>query len=62
MSKPDLIAAIRRRNPSADELFLRGFDEPSLRQYLGRLALLNARGGRTGVWVRDTTQRSVVTR
>ena len=62
MSKQQVIAAILRRNRSVSEDYLVHFDEQTLSSYLQRLTSLAGRRGRNSRWVRQTTDRSVVTR
>jgi hypothetical protein len=59
MSKQQMIEQIRQQNRSASNEFLLGFDEPSLHSYLQRLMTLRGHRGRSSIWVRQTTSRSV---
>ena len=55
MSKQQLIEAIRDENPTAAEIFLRSFDEPTLRTYLDRLTRLQGHRGKASTWIRQAT-------
>jgi hypothetical protein len=62
MSKEQMISAIRERNRSASVEYLVHFDETALRSYLDRLTRVLGHRGPQSVWVRDTTERCVVSR
>jgi hypothetical protein len=62
MSKQQVIDAIKERNRSASTDYLVNFNQQALEDYLQRLTLIQGRRGRNSIWVRHTTERSVVTR
>ncbi len=62
MSKREMIDAIRRQNPTADEEFLTGFDPRVLEIYLQRLTQLHGRRGRDSVWVRCGDTPAIIER
>ena len=62
MSKQQMIEQIQRRNRSASDEFLGGFDEPTLKAYLNRLTNVLGHRGKTSVWVRQGSSPAIVTR
>ena len=62
MSKEQMISAIRERNRSATSEYLDHFDETALQTYLDRLTRVLGHRGPQSVWVRNTTERCIVSR
>ncbi len=62
LDKQNMIAAIKRINPSADSEWLKTFHHDELQTYLNRLDLLQGPRDVTSGWVRRSHLRAVVTR
>ena len=57
--RAELVVRIQERNPSADDLFLAGFDDEQLRSYLAHLESASQPRGREAVWARSSALAGV---